>query len=110
MSENVLHLNRDNFEQTIQSSEKLIVVDFWAPWCGPCKMLGPILEELATEMKESILVCKVNVEEDGNRELAAKFNVSGIPALFFLKNGSVVGQSVGMITKSSLSSKLHPLL
>jgi len=110
MGEHALHLTAENFDATVKSSNKLVVVDFWAPWCGPCRSLGPILEELAVEMADKVQVCKVNVDEENNRDLAAKFNVSGIPALFFIKNGSVVGQSVGMSTKAALKGKIDGLI
>ncbi|HCJ11729.1 MAG: thioredoxin [Verrucomicrobia bacterium GWF2_51_19] len=105
MSENILNLNSANFDKTVKSADKLMLVDFWAPWCGPCRALGPVLEELATEFDKKVQVCKVNVDENG--ELAAKFNVRGIPAMFVLKNGKVVDQMVGLAAKNDIKSKLE---
>ena len=82
-SDNVLILNEDNFEQEVEKSSRLVVVDFWADWCGPCKMLGPIIDEIADENQEDAVIAKLNVDEE--RNLARKFRVMSIPSILFLK-------------------------
>jgi thioredoxin 1 len=99
----VLHLNKESFEKLTSQTEKPVLIDFWAEWCGPCQMLGPQLEELAAEHDE-IIVGKVNVEEYG--ELAAEMGVSSIPAMFFFRNGKLEQSLVGFMDKKSLAAKL----
>ncbi len=100
------HLDSSNFEAAI-AANKPVLVDFWAPWCGPCRMLGPVLEQLAAEMGDSASICKVNVDE--NQGLAQQFNVSSIPTIVFFKNGKVADISVGLSTKDALKEKLVSL-
>lgn len=92
------HLNAENFDDAVSSGVAL--VDFWAEWCGPCKMLGPVIDEVAQEIGDEAVVAKVNVDEA--QELAAKFNVRSIPAIFVLKDGEVVNQFVGVQDKQTL--------
>lgn len=94
----VKHLTADNFESEIGSG--IALVDFWATWCGPCRMLGPIIEEVAKEVGDEAVVAKVNVDEA--QQLAAKYNVRSIPAIFVLKGGEVVNQFVGVQDKQTL--------
>lgn len=95
----VVHVNKDNFQQIVLNSEKQVLLDFWAPWCGPCQMVGPILEEIAAE-REDVLVCKVNVDEQP--ELAAQFGVSSIPLLVVMEDGKIVNQAVGARPKAAI--------
>ena len=95
-------LTKTNFEMEVLKSDKPVLVDFWAPWCGPCRMLAPVLAEVAAEKGDKIKVGKVNVDE--NPELAAQYGISGIPAMLLFKDGKVVATSVGFKPKSELES------
>lgn len=96
---NIIHVSIDNFEEVVLKSEKPVLVDFWAEWCGPCRMLGPELEKLASEHPE-IQVVKVNVDE--NQALASQFKIRSIPAIYIFKDGKVVNTSLGFQPKDSL--------
>ena len=95
----VIEVNLDNFEEEVLKSDKTVLIDFWAAWCGPCRMLGPIVDEVAEE-NDDIKVCKINVDE--NNELAARYGVMSIPNLVVIRNGKVVTQSVGVIGKARI--------
>ena len=95
-------LTKTNFEAEVLKSDKPVLVDFWAPWCGPCRMLAPVLAEVAAEKGDKIKVGKVNVDE--NPELAAQYGISGIPAMLLFKDGKVVATSVGFKPKPELES------
>lgn len=107
-SEQVIELNDGNFQQEALNSPVPVLVDFWAPWCGPCRMIGPVVEELAAEYAGRAKVGKVNV--DDNPQIASQFKIQAIPALFVLKGGEVVDKVVGMTSKASLASKLDAAL
>jgi thioredoxin 1 len=102
-TELIVNLDASNFASTIQNNP-LVLVDFWAPWCGPCKSLAPVLEALAQEMAGKAQICKVNV--DTATELAAQYSVRAIPTLLFFKNGEVVDQKVGLLSKDDLKNTL----
>lgn len=103
MSENITELNSSNFEAAISTSVP-VVVDFWAPWCGPCKAIAPILEELAAELGDAVKICKVNV--DDNSEIAGKFEIRAIPTILVFKNGAVSDTIVGLTSKDDLKAKI----
>ena len=104
MSATIAHLNTDNFNATVTGAKTPVLVDFWAPWCGPCKAIAPILEELSTELAGKLTIYKVNV--DDNNELSAQYGVRAIPTLLLFKGGQPAEQFVGMMDKATLKSKV----
>ena len=93
-----------NFDELLQE-EKLVIVDFWATWCGPCRMLSPLLDEVEAEMEDQVEVVKVNVDDAD--EIAMRFRIMSIPTLLFFKNGAIVDRSVGAMPKSALVDKIN---
>ena len=105
MSENITELDSSNFDSTVSSGSTPVVIDFWAPWCGPCKAITPILNELAEELGDAVKICKVNI--DSNSELASKHEIRAIPTILIFKDGQVVDTIVGLIEKNDLKAKLR---
>ena len=94
-------INDNSFEQEVLKSETLTLVDFWAEWCGPCKMIGPALEEISEEMKKEVRITKLNIDE--NPSTPQKYGVRGIPTLLLFKNGEVVAEKIGALSKTKLT-------
>ena len=103
-SDKIKNLDNASFEAAIQENSKVVLVDFWAPWCGPCKAIAPILNELAEEMEAEVQICKLDV--DGSPEIAAKYNVRAIPTIILFKDGKEVDQIVGLASKSDLAERI----
>ena len=101
-----IELNKGNFDATVASGVSL--VDFWAPWCGPCRMIAPVIEELAEDYEGKANICKVNTDE--NQEIAVKFGIRSIPTILFFKDGEIVDQMVGAAGKDVFAQKLDALL
>jgi len=104
-AENILELTDDNFDAEVKQSDQPVLVDFWAPWCGPCKMLGPILDELAGEFEGRVKIGKVNIDE--HQAVAGQYGVSSIPTLLVFKGGEVIEQHVGLKPKAALADSLN---
>ncbi|HEX9639936.1 MAG TPA: thioredoxin [Candidatus Krumholzibacteria bacterium] len=100
-------VTESTFKAEVLDADNLVLVDFWAPWCGPCKLIGPVLDELATEYDGQIKIAKVNVDE--NQGLAGQYGIRSIPSLLFLKNGEVVDSVVGAVPKRALQQKIDAL-
>jgi thioredoxin 1 len=103
-----LEITDANFEETVLKSDKPVVVDFWAAWCGPCRMVGPIIDEISTEYEGKAVVGKVDV--DANQEFAAKYGVRNIPTVLVFQNGEVVGRQVGVAPKKAYAEAIDALL
>ncbi|MCH7657568.1 MAG: thioredoxin [Bacteroidetes bacterium] len=103
-----VEVNDSNFEEIVLKSDKPVIIDFWAEWCGPCRMVSPIVEEISEDFKGKVIVAKVDV--DSNPGISSKFGIRNIPTIMFFKNGKMVDKQVGAVPKSNLVSKLEPLL
>jgi thioredoxin 1 len=104
---NIIVLTAESFDDVIKSTD-LVMVDFWAPWCGPCKMLNPAIEALSAQYDGKVKICKLNT--DGNENIAAKFGVRSIPTLLMFKNGEVVNQLIGVLPKDKIESMINQYL
>ena len=108
MSDNIVHVTDASFESDVLGAELPVLVDFWAEWCGPCKMIAPVLAEIATEYEGKIKVCKMDV--DANTETAPKFGIRGIPTLMIFKNGNAEATKVGALSKAQLAEFVNSAL
>lgn len=108
MSDSITHVTDDSFEEDVLKSSDPVLVDFWAAWCGPCKMIAPILEDLAGEYEGRIKICKMDV--DSNTETPGKFSIRGIPTLMIFKDGNVEATKVGALSKTQLSEFIDSCL
>ena len=104
----VKKLNDQNFEKEVLKSDKLVLVDFWAPWCGPCRIMGPIIEELAQEIGDKVIVGKLNVDE--NPITAQKYGIMSIPTLIIFKGGIIVDQIIGVQAKEIIKERVEKLI
>ena len=102
---NAVDVNDGNFQTEVIEADKLTIVDFWAPWCGPCRRLGPILDEIAGDFTDKVKVVKVNTDE--NMKTAKEFSISGLPSILIFKNGEAVERLVGLMPKSTLVSNIE---
>jgi len=103
-----VEITDSNFNDLVQNSDKPVLIDFWAEWCGPCRMVAPIVEEMANDYAGKAVIGKVNVDE--NPDVSAKFGIRNIPTVLFLKGGQVVDKSVGAVPKNILTEKMNALL
>jgi thioredoxin 1 len=101
-----IELNSENFEETVKNG--VSVIDFWAPWCGPCRMVAPVIEELAEEFEGKANICKVNTDEQ--QELAMQFGIRSIPTIIFMKDGEIVDTMIGAASKEAFADKINSLL
>jgi thioredoxin 1 len=106
--ESVIHVNEGTFDTEVLNSDKPALVDFWAPWCGPCRAIAPVLDELASEYKGKVIVAKVNVDE--NRKLAGNHGVMSIPTMILFKNGKVMDKLIGLVPKERLKELMDKAL
>jgi len=102
MSNNILNVTDSNFEDEVLKSEQPVVLDFWAEWCGPCKNIAPLLDELADEYKNKLVIAKINIDE--NQKTPTAYGVKGIPTLIMFKDGEVIATNIGQATKSQLEA------
>lgn len=107
MSAEIIHVDEKNFETVINQAQGPVVIDFWAEWCGPCKAIAPILDEVAREQQDAALIAKVNVDQ--NQALAQKYGIRGIPTLLFMKDGEVKKTLVGQQSKDVINQEINEL-
>ena len=103
-----IHVNDNEFQEKVLDSSTPVIVDFWAPWCGPCRMVAPVLDELAKEYNEKVIIAKVNTNE--NPQWAMRYGVQGIPTMLFVRNGEIVDRIVGAHPKPSIQQRLDNML
>lgn len=105
-----LEVNKDNFASEVLSSELPVLVDFWAPWCMPCQMMAPILDELAVDMAGKVKIVKVNTEDGSNQDLAIQYQIQSIPNMKLFKGGKVIGEFIGLRNKETLKGEIEALI
>ena len=108
MTEHIVHISDESFEEEVLQSERPVLIDYWAEWCGPCKMIAPVLEEIATEYSDRLKVVKLNI--DDNPQTPPKYGIRGIPTLMVFKNGQVEATKVGAVSKAQLTAFLDDSL
>ena len=108
MSENIVHISDESFEEEVLQSEKAVLIDYWAEWCGPCKMIAPVLDEIAAEYSERLKVVKLNI--DDNPQTPPKYGIRGIPTLMVFTNGVVEATKVGAVSKAQLAAFIEESL
>ena len=108
MGDNIIHLSDSTFEEQVLNSGNPVLVDYWAEWCGPCKMIAPILDEIADDYAEKLTIAKINIDE--NQETPQKYAVRGIPTLMIFKDGEIAGTKVGAMSKSQLSAFIDSII
>ncbi len=105
-----LDINKDDFSKEVLESNNPVLVDFWAPWCMPCKMMSPILDELAVSMGDQVKIVKVNTEDPANQELAVTYQIQSIPNMKLFQNGKIIAEFIGMKSKDSLEKEIQEVL
>ena len=108
MAEHIVHISDESFEEEVLQSEQPVLIDYWAEWCGPCKIIGPVLDEIATEYSDRLKVVKLNI--DDNPQTPPKYGIRGIPTLMVFKNGQVEATKVGAVSKAQLTAFLDDSL
>jgi thioredoxin 1 len=108
MAENVIHVSDESFEKEVLQSDRPVLIDYWAEWCGPCKMIAPVLDDIAVEYSDRLIVAKLNIDE--NPQTPPKYGIRGIPTLMIFKNGQVEATKVGAVSKAQLTAFLDDSL
>ena len=108
MAEHIVHISDESFEEEVLQSERPVLIDYWAEWCGPCKMIAPVLDEIAAEYSDRLKVVKLNIDE--NPQTPPKYGIRGIPTLMVFKNGQVEATKVGAVSKAQLTAFLDDSL